>query len=154
MPCLAQWRVSSWSADRSIPHTATTTLFVCLKEGYCGFAPNAQGRLFKSGKILRALPMMAWSCRQLAIAQSAHLAAQCLLGYRPPAPEAAPWPVPSSGYASPHLRPALAKEVIMHLQSTQTTQWGPVNAATLRARYPLGHVRQRPSVDYSGMVSS
>jgi len=36
------------------------------------------------------------------------------LGYRPPAPEAVPWPVPSSGSASLHLRPALAKEVIMH----------------------------------------
>lgn len=36
------------------------------------------------------------------------------LGYRPPAPEAVPWPVPPSGSASLHLRPALAKEVIMH----------------------------------------
>ncbi len=36
------------------------------------------------------------------------------LGYRPPAPETGPWPVPSSGSASLHLRPALAKEVIMH----------------------------------------
>lgn len=36
------------------------------------------------------------------------------LGYRQPAPEAVPWPVPSSGSASLHLRPALAKEVIMH----------------------------------------
>ncbi|CAN1530659.1 Tra5 Transposase and inactivated derivatives [Sphingomonadaceae bacterium] len=36
------------------------------------------------------------------------------LGYRPPAPEAVPWPVPSSGSASLHLRPALAKEAIMH----------------------------------------
>ena len=36
------------------------------------------------------------------------------LGYRPPAPEAVPWPVPSSGSASLHLLPALAKEVIMH----------------------------------------
>lgn len=36
------------------------------------------------------------------------------LGYRAPAPEAVPWPVPSSGSASLHLRPALAKEVIMH----------------------------------------
>jgi len=34
------------------------------------------------------------------------------LGYRPP--EAVPWPVPSSGSASLHLRPALAKEAIMH----------------------------------------
>ena len=36
------------------------------------------------------------------------------LGYRPPAPEAAPWPVPPSGSATLHLRPALAKEPIMH----------------------------------------
>jgi transposase InsO family protein len=36
------------------------------------------------------------------------------LGYRPPAPEAVPWPVPPSGSASLHLRPALAKEAIMH----------------------------------------
>lgn len=36
------------------------------------------------------------------------------LGYRPPAPEAALWPVPSSGSFSLHLRPALAKEAIMH----------------------------------------
>ena len=36
------------------------------------------------------------------------------LGYRPPAPEAVPWPVPSSGSASLHLRPALAKKAIMH----------------------------------------
>jgi transposase InsO family protein len=36
------------------------------------------------------------------------------LGYRPPAPEAVPWPVPSSGSASLHLRPTLAKEAIMH----------------------------------------
>ena len=36
------------------------------------------------------------------------------LGYRPPAPEAVPWPAPPSGSATLHLRPALAKEVIMH----------------------------------------
>ena len=36
------------------------------------------------------------------------------LGYRPPAPQTVPWPVPSSGSASLHLRPALAKEAIMH----------------------------------------
>jgi hypothetical protein len=36
------------------------------------------------------------------------------LGYRPPAPEAVPWPVPPSGSASLHLRPTLANEVIMH----------------------------------------
>lgn len=36
------------------------------------------------------------------------------LGYRPPASEAVPWPVPPSGSATLHLRPALAKEVIMH----------------------------------------
>lgn len=36
------------------------------------------------------------------------------LGYRPPAQETAPWPEPSSGSAALHLRPALAKEVIMH----------------------------------------
>jgi putative transposase len=36
------------------------------------------------------------------------------LDYRPPAPEAVPWPVQPSDSASLHLRPALAKEVIMH----------------------------------------
>jgi putative transposase len=36
------------------------------------------------------------------------------LGYRPPAPEAAPWPVPPSVSATRHLRPALAREAIMH----------------------------------------
>jgi len=36
------------------------------------------------------------------------------LGYRPPAPEAVPWLVPPSGSATLHLRPALAKEAIMH----------------------------------------
>ena len=36
------------------------------------------------------------------------------LGYRPPAPDAAPWPVPPSGSATLHLRPALTKEAIMH----------------------------------------
>ena len=36
------------------------------------------------------------------------------LGYRPPAPEAVPWPAPPSGSTTLHLRPALAKEVIMH----------------------------------------
>ena len=36
------------------------------------------------------------------------------LGYRPPAPEDVPWPVTSSGSASLHLRPALAKEAFMH----------------------------------------
>ena len=36
------------------------------------------------------------------------------LGYRPPAPEAVPWPAPPSGSATLHLRPALAKEVVMH----------------------------------------
>ena len=36
------------------------------------------------------------------------------LGYRPPTPEAVPWPVPPSGSASLHLRPTLAKKVIMH----------------------------------------
>ena len=41
------------------------------------------GEVFlKSGNILRALPLMAWCGRQLAIAQSAQLAAQCLLGDR------------------------------------------------------------------------
>jgi putative transposase len=38
------------------------------------------------------------------------------LGYRPPAPEAVPWPVPSSASASLHLRPALAKEAIMQFE--------------------------------------
>ncbi len=36
------------------------------------------------------------------------------LGYRPPAPEAAPSPVPPSGYATLHLRPTLAMEAQMH----------------------------------------
>lgn len=36
------------------------------------------------------------------------------LGYRPPAPEAVPSPVPSSGSASLHLRATLAIEAIMH----------------------------------------
>jgi hypothetical protein len=36
------------------------------------------------------------------------------LGYRPPAPEAVPSPVPSSGSASLHLRPTLAMEMTMH----------------------------------------
>jgi len=35
------------------------------------------------------------------------------LGYRPRVPEAIPWPVPSSGSTSLHLRLALAKEAIM-----------------------------------------
>jgi putative transposase len=36
------------------------------------------------------------------------------LGYRPPAPEAAPSPVPPSGSATLHLRPTLAREAVMH----------------------------------------
>jgi putative transposase len=36
------------------------------------------------------------------------------LGYRPPAPETATPPWPASGSASLHLRPAMAKEPIMH----------------------------------------
>ena len=36
------------------------------------------------------------------------------LGYRPPAPEAVPSPVPPSGSASLHLRPTLAMGVTMH----------------------------------------
>ena len=36
------------------------------------------------------------------------------LGYRPPAPEAATPPLPASGSASLHLRPAMAEEVTMH----------------------------------------
>jgi transposase InsO family protein len=36
------------------------------------------------------------------------------LGYRPPAPEAATPPLPASGSASLHLRPAMAAEVTMH----------------------------------------
>lgn len=36
------------------------------------------------------------------------------LGYRPPAPEAVPSPVPPSGSATLHLRPALAMEARMH----------------------------------------
>ncbi len=36
------------------------------------------------------------------------------LGYRPPAPEAVPSPVPPSGSASLHLRPTLAMPAIMH----------------------------------------
>ncbi|WP_267352133.1 IS3 family transposase [Sphingomonas sp. GM_Shp_2] len=36
------------------------------------------------------------------------------LGYRPPAPEAAPPPLPASGSASLHLRPAMAAETTMH----------------------------------------
>ena len=36
------------------------------------------------------------------------------LGYRPPAPEAAASPLPVSGSASLHLRPAMATETTMH----------------------------------------
>lgn len=36
------------------------------------------------------------------------------LGYRPPAPETATSPWPASGSASLHLRPAMAKEAMMH----------------------------------------
>ena len=36
------------------------------------------------------------------------------LGYRPPAPQAVPSPVSTSGSASLHLRPTLAMEAIMH----------------------------------------
>ncbi len=36
------------------------------------------------------------------------------LGYRPPAPETAPSPLPPSGSASLHLQPAMALEVTMH----------------------------------------
>lgn len=36
------------------------------------------------------------------------------LGYRPPAPEAATPPLPASGSASLHLRPAMAAETTMH----------------------------------------
>ena len=36
------------------------------------------------------------------------------LGYRPPAPEAAAPPLPISGSASLHLRPAMAVETTMH----------------------------------------
>ena len=36
------------------------------------------------------------------------------LGYRPPAPEAAAPPLPASGSASLHLRPAMAAETTMH----------------------------------------
>jgi len=36
------------------------------------------------------------------------------LGYRPPAPEAVPSPVPPSGSATLHLRPALEMEMTMH----------------------------------------
>ena len=36
------------------------------------------------------------------------------LGYRKPAPEAVPSPVPPYGSATLHLRPTLAMEVIMH----------------------------------------
>ena len=36
------------------------------------------------------------------------------LGYRPPAPEAVPSPLPPSGSASLHLRATLAMEVTMH----------------------------------------
>jgi putative transposase len=43
------------------------------------------------------------------------------LGYQPPAPQAVALPVPPSGSASLHLRPALAKDVVMHQQSMRTT---------------------------------
>ncbi|MFN3677560.1 MAG: transposase, partial [Sphingomonas pseudosanguinis] len=36
------------------------------------------------------------------------------LGYRPPAPEAVTPPLPASGSASLHLRPAMAAETTMH----------------------------------------
>jgi putative transposase len=36
------------------------------------------------------------------------------LGYRPPAPEAAPSPLPASGSATLHLQPPMAKEATMH----------------------------------------
>jgi len=52
------------------------------------------------------------------------------LGYRPPAPEAVPSPVPPSGSASLHLRPTLAMEATMHEQSSWTTRWGPVMRTT------------------------
>src|SRR3546814_6960344 len=46
------------------------------------------------------------------------------LGYRPPAPEAATPPLPASGSALLHLRPAMAAETTMHKLSTRTTRWG------------------------------
>jgi hypothetical protein len=49
-----------------------------------------------------------------------------LLGFSLPAPEAVPWPVPSYGSASLCLRPALAKEAIMHQRSSLIAKRGPV----------------------------
>ena len=48
------------------------------------------------------------------------------LGYRPPAPEAASSPLPTSGSASLHLQVTMTTEATMHQRSTPTTQWRPV----------------------------
>ncbi len=59
------------------------------------------------------------------------------LGYRPPAPEAATPPLPDSGSASLHLRPAMAAETTMHYLSTRTTRWGLLIITTPRRSPPF-----------------
>lgn len=48
------------------------------------------------------------------LAEAGYDALPCALGYRPPAPEAAPAPWPPSGSASLHLRTAMVQEATMH----------------------------------------
>ena len=62
------------------------------------------------------------------------------LSYRPPAPEAASPPLPPSGCASLHVQAAMATAATMHQQSTQTTQWGPVNFIPA-GRYEMSYHR-------------
>ena len=65
------------------------------------------GEIFYSLAEARVL-IEAWRCHYNTVRPHSSL------GYRPPAPEAATPPLPASGSASLHLRPAMAAETTMH----------------------------------------
>jgi hypothetical protein len=82
------------------------------------------------------------------------------LGYRPPAPETATPPLPSSGSASLHLPTAMAAKATMHQQSNRTTRWGPITPfgpmmqkndrplnSELRVRAPGSPIAASPSLN-------
>ena len=93
------------------------TLYITLgspwENGYCEFFNGSLRDELLNGEIFYSLNetnilIEAW--RRHYNATRPHSA----LGYRPPAPEAAPAPWPPSGSASLHLRTAMAQEATMH----------------------------------------
>ena len=83
------------------------------ENGYCESFNGSMGHELLNGKIFYTLAEAQILIEALRRHQNT-VRPRSSLGYRPPVPEAVPWPVPPSGSATLHLWPALAKKVIMH----------------------------------------